>query len=136
MLAAEGYIRTGNINAAAAKIDLTRVGNGGLPKLSGVVTTATQAVPGGASCVPQVPTGTGTVACGNLLEAMKYEKRIETMYSGFGRFWIDSRGWGDLVEGTALEFPVPYQEMQARQHPYYLLGSGFGSAAAKGIYGF
>jgi hypothetical protein len=48
---------------------------------------------------------------------MKYEKRIETMYSGFGRFWIDSRGWGDLVEGTALEFPVPYQEMQARQHP-------------------
>jgi len=136
LLAAEGYIRTGNINAAAAKIDLTRVGNGGLPKLSGVVTTATQAVPGGASCVPQVPTGTGTVACGNLLEAMKYEKRIETMYSGFGRFWIDSRGWGDLVEGTALEFPVPYQEMQARQHPYYLLGSGFGSAAAKGIYGF
>jgi hypothetical protein len=136
LLAAEGYIRTGNINAAAAKIDLTRVGNGGLPKLSGVVTTATQAVPGGASCVPQVPTGTGTVACGNLMEAMKYEKRIETMYSGFGRFWIDSRGWGDLVEGTALEFPVPYQEMQARQHPYYLLGSGFGSAAAKGVYGF
>ena len=136
LLAAEGYIRTGNINAAAAKIDLTRVANGGLPKLSGVITTATQAVPGGTSCVPQVPTGTGTVACGNLMEAMKYEKRIETMYSGFGRFWIDSRGWGDLVEGTPLEFPVPYQEMQARQQPFYLLGPGFGSAAAKGVYGF
>ena len=136
LLAAEGYIRTGNINAAAAKIDLTRVANGGLPKLSGVITTATQVVPGGTSCVPQVPTGTGTVACGNLMEAMKYEKRIETMYSGFGRFWIDSRGWGDLVEGTPLEFPVPYQEMQARQQPFYLLGPGFGSAAAKGVYGF
>ncbi len=136
LLAAEGYLRTGNIAKAAEKIDLTRVGIGGLPALSGAITSATQAVPGGASCVPQVPTGTGTVACGTIFEAMKYEKRIETMFSGFGRFWIDSRGWGDLVEGTPLEFPVPYQEMQARQQPFYLLGPGFGSAAAKGVYGF
>jgi hypothetical protein len=67
---------------------------------------------------------------------MKYEKRIENTYASFGRFWIDSRGWGDLVEGTPLEFPVPYQEMQTRQQPFYLLGPGFGSAAAKGAYGF
>ena len=52
---------------------------------------------GRSECVPQVPTGNGTVACGNIMEAMKYEKRIETTYSGFGRFWIDGRGWGDLV---------------------------------------
>jgi hypothetical protein len=136
LLAAEGYIRTGNIAAAAAKIDLTRVANGGLPALTGAVTTATQGAPGGASCVPQAPTGTGTVTCGNIMEAMKYEKRIETMFSGFGSFWINGRGWGDIVEGTPLEFPVPYQEMQARQKPYYLLGPGFGSAAAKGVYGF
>ena len=93
-------------------------------------------VPGGASCVPQVPQGHGTVACGTILEAMKYEKRIETTYSAFGRFWIDGRGWGDLIAGTALEFPVPYQEMQTRLKPYYLLGAGFGSAAATGTYGF
>ena len=136
LLAAEGYIRTGNINAAAAKIDLSRVANGGLPALSGVVTSTTQAVPGGASCVPQVPTGSGSVVCGNIFEAMKYEKRVENTYAGFGRFWIDGRGWGDLVEGTPLEFPVPYQEMQTRQKPFYLLGSGFGSAAPKGVYGF
>jgi len=135
LLAAEGYLRTGNIAKAAEKIDLTRVGIGGLPALSGAITSATQAVPGGANCVPQVPTGS-TVACGNIFEAMKYEKRMETMFSGFGRFWIDGRGWGDLVEGTPLEFPVPYQEMQSRQLPYYLLGPGFGSAAAKGVYGF
>src|SRR5262249_44455396 len=135
--AAEGYIRTSNFAAAAAKIDLTRVANGGLPALSGVVTNDTQQVPGGlASCVPQVPTGTGTVSCGTLFEAMKYEKRVETTYSAFGRFWIDSRGWGDLVTGTALEFPVPYQELQTRVKPFYLLGAGFGSAAAKGVYGF
>jgi hypothetical protein len=136
LLAAEGYIRTGNIAAAAAKIDLSRVANGGLPALSGVITSATQPVPGGAQCVPQVPTGSGTVACGNIFEAMKYEKRIENTYASFGRFWIDGRGWGDLVEGTPLEFPVPYQEMQTRQKPFYLLGPGFGSAAAKGTYGF
>lgn len=136
MLAAEGYIRTGNYAAAAAKIDLTRVANGGLPALSGVVTTGTQQVPGGTSCVPQVPQGDGTVACGTIMEAMKYEKRIETTYTGFGRFWIDGRGWGDLVTGTALEFPVPYQEMQTRQEKFYLLGAGFGSAATKGVYGF
>jgi hypothetical protein len=136
LLAAEGYIRTGKIAEAAAKIDLTRVANGGLPALSGVVTTATQAVPGGTSCVPLVPNGSGGVSCGNIFEAMKYEKRIENMYASFGKFWLDSRGWGDLVEGTALEFPVPYQEMQSRQKPYYLLGNGFGSAAPKGVYGF
>ena len=79
---------------------------------------------------------TVSCACGNIMEAMKYEKRMETMFSAFGRFWIDGRGWGDLIEGTPLEFPVPYQEMQARQKPFYLLGPGFGSAAAKGVYGF
>jgi hypothetical protein len=136
LLAAEGYTRTGKISEAAAKIDLSRVANGGLPALSGVVTSATQPVPGGTNCVPQVPTPSGTVACGNILEAMKYEKRIENTYASFGRFWIDGRGWGDLPEGTPLEFPVPYQEMQTRQKPYYLLGPGFGSAAAKGTYGF
>ena len=136
LLAAEAYIRLGKIAEAAAKIDLSRVANGGLPALTGVITSATQPVPGGASCVPQVPTPSGTVACGNIMEAMKYEKRVENTYASFGRFWIDGRGWGDLVEGTPLEFPVPYQEMQTRQKPFYLLGPGFGSAAAKGTYGF
>jgi len=135
LLAAEAYIRTGDFAKAAAKIDLTRVANGGLPALSGVITSATQQVPGGASCVPQVPIN-GSVSCGTILEAMKYEKRMETAYSSFGRWWIDSRGWGDLIEGTAYEYPVPYQEMQSRQRPYYNLGGGFGSSAAKGTYGF
>ncbi|MDB4874869.1 MAG: hypothetical protein JWM41_1315 [Gemmatimonadetes bacterium] len=135
LLAAEAYLRTGNIAAAAAKIDITRVGNGGLPALSGTVTSATQVVPGGASCVPQVPNG-ATVSCGTLLEALKYEKRMETALSSFGRWWIDSRGWGDLITNTVLEYPVPYQEMQARQKVSYNLGGGSASSAAKGTYGF
>lgn len=134
LLAAEAYIRTGNAAKAAAKIDLSRVPNG-LPALSGVVTSLTQAVPGGRACVPQVPSG-ATVSCGNLLEAMKYEKRMETAFTSFGRWWTDGRGWGDLPENTAYEYPVPYEEMQARQHPSYNLGGGTGSNAAKGTYGF
>jgi hypothetical protein len=135
LLAAEAYIRTGDIAKAAAKIDLTRVTNGGLPALTNVVTSATDPVPGGSACVPQVPNA-GTVSCGTILEAMKYEKRIETALSSFGRWWIDGRGWGDLIEGTAFEYPVPYQEMQARKTKFYPLGGGFGSSAGKSTYGF
>ena len=102
---------------------------------AGVITSATQVVPGGTTCVPQVPSGT-TVSCGTILEALKYEKRMETAYSSFGRWWIDGRGWGDLIEASALEYPVPYQEMQSRQKSSYNLGGGFGSSAAKGTYGF
>ena len=140
LLAAEGYIRTGNIAAAAAKIDISRVARGGLPALTGVVTTASDPVPGGASCVPRVPVGPNftSTACGNIMEAMKWEKRMETAYTSFARWWIDGRGWGDLVEGTALEYPVPFQEMNARGgRPSYPLGGGGGnSAAPKGTYGF
>jgi hypothetical protein len=135
LLAAEAYLRTGDVAKAAAKIDLSRVA-AGLPKVSGVVTTATQQVPGGKACVPLVPSPTGDTACGNLMEAMKYEKRMETAFTSFGRWWIDGRGWGDLPENTAYEYPVPYQEMQARQKASYNLGGGTGSNAAKGTYGF
>lgn len=113
MLAAEGYIRTGNIGAAAALIDETRTA-AGLPALTGVVTTATQAVPGGASCVPRVPAQTGPTACGTILEAMKWEKRLENAYTSYGAWFFDARGWGDLVVGTPLYWPVPSQEANAR----------------------
>jgi len=35
-----------------------------------------------------------------------------------------------------VEFPVPYQELGARQLPYYNLGGGLRSSASKGTYGF
>src|SRR5206468_5791481 len=56
LLAAEGYIRTGNIAAAVARIDSSRTTNGGLPSLAtaGIADTVT-AIPGGVSCVPRVP---------------------------------------------------------------------------------
>jgi hypothetical protein len=133
LLAAEAMIRKGQIAGAAALIDKYRVPNG-LPALSGVVTTATQAVPGGNACVPRVPQAPGftTLACGNIMEAMKWEKRMETMLNGYAVWYLDSRGWGDLAVDTPLDYPVPYQEMDARGLPFYNSQRG----AAAGTYGF
>jgi hypothetical protein len=136
MLAAEGYIRTGNIPAAAALIDRTRTA-AGLPALTGAVTTATQPVPGGAECVPRVPQGTGPTACGNILEAMKWEKRLETAYTSYGSWFFDSRGWGDLVIGTPIHMPVPAQEANARGfQPYNMGGEGRPGGAETNTYGY
>ena len=140
LLAAEGYIRKGNFAKAAEKIDITRNGRAGLPKLAGVLTNGTDPVPGGTSCVPRVPVplagGGYDTVCGNMWEAMKYEKRMETGYTSYGRWWFDSRRWGDLVENSPTEYPVPYQEMNARQKTPYSLGGGLASSAARGTYGF
>jgi hypothetical protein len=138
LLAAEGYLRKGDIASAAKLIDNSRVSKGKLPPLTGAVATATDPVPGGNACVPRVPTGpNGPTVCGNIMEALKYEYRVETYFTGYGQWFQAERGWGDLVEGTPLEFPVPYQEMQVRLKQYYNLGGvGGPSAAAKGTYGY
>jgi len=101
--------------------------------------TMTATVPGKSNCVPRIPVGPSfnTTACGNIWEAMKYEKRMETAFTGYGQWFFDSRGWGDLVKDTPLEMPVPWQEMDSRSHPFYALGGAAGaSAAAAGTYGF
>ena len=133
MLAAEGYLRTNRIPQAAALIDKTRI-RAGLASVAGI-TSLTQQVPGGNACVPRVPQPPSftTTACGTIFEAMKWEKRIETSFTGYAQWYMDSRGWGDLVEGTVLEWAVPWQELYARlnQNLYFAT-----ARAAKGTYGF
>lgn len=134
MLAAEGYIRTNQLQQAITLINASRARNG----LDAIPTSiASASVPystNKSTCVPQVPVGPNftSTACGSVLEAMKWEKRMETAFTGYMVWFTDSRGWGDLVEGTTVEWPVPYQEMQARQSPYY---NGT-NRAPKGTYGF
>src|SRR5690606_20992733 len=79
LLEAEGQYRKGNFAAAAALINNTRVAKGGLPAITAF--DATSPVPGGDACVPKVPVGPSytTIACGNMLEALKWEKRVETI---------------------------------------------------------
>ncbi|MGE0441020.1 MAG: hypothetical protein AB7L66_16125 [Gemmatimonadales bacterium] len=141
LLEAEGQYRKGNFAAAAALINKTRTAKGGLPAITAF--DATSPVPGGDACVPKVPVGPSysTIACGNMLEALKWEKRIETIQSHFLAWFLDSRGWGDLPEGTGVHWPVPYQDLQARGRTgsaiYSTGGTGGNSgAAAKGTYGW
>jgi len=133
LLAAEAYLRTNDIPKAIAKINIWRT-RAGLPALTG--TSINDIVPGGASCVPRVPTGPNytSTACGNLLEAMKWEKRMELAYNYMGAWYFDSRGWGDLVKDTPLMYPVPVQELDARLKGYYNLGGGGPASAALGTY--
>jgi hypothetical protein len=123
MLLAEGLIRLGRDVEAVPYINRTRVANG-LPAFDPTATAATPAPiqPGGGpnSCVPRTPTGAGgAVVCGTLFEAMKWEKRMESIFSGYAQWYIDSRGWNDLPDKSSTMWPVPYQEMDSRLEPYY-----------------
>ena len=132
MLAAEGYIRQGNLAAAQALIDITRIRNG----LGSVGVPANKDAPysTAANCVPRVPQAPNytSTACGSIWEAMKYEKRMETAMTGYLTWYTDNRGWGDLVTGTPVEWAVPYQEMQSRFQTWHASSN----QAAKGTYGF
>jgi hypothetical protein len=139
LLAAEGYLRRPPIDVAAAivRIDSSRVLVGALPSLAALIDTVT-AVPGGNACVPKVPVGPDftTVRCGYLWDALKWEFRMETAYIGYGNWFFAARGWGDLPEGTAVQWPVPFNEMDARRQPFYGFGGvGGPSGAGPGNYG-
>ena len=141
LLAAEGYIRTGNVAAAAARIDSSRTTNGGLPSILAFTDTVAL-LPGGVSCVPRVPDPAAVAGpykatkCGNLWDALKWEYRMETVFTGYGMWYFAGRGWGDLPEGTPLYWPVPNQEMDTRFEAFYPVGGvGKPGGAGPGNYG-
>ena len=113
MLRAEALLAPGAQNNPATAMALvnTQRATAGLPPFA----TPGSLAPGTTGCVPRLPDNT----CGTLREAMKYEKRMETQLTGYMQWFLDSRGWGDLPLGTSLHWPVPYQEMDARNLPFY-----------------
>lgn len=136
LLEAEGHIRKGEYAEAAALINKTRVANGGLPPITAF--DGTSPVPGDANCVPKVPTALqGPLACGNMMEALKWEKRLETENTHWLAWYLDSRGWGDLPEGTPLYWATPFADLQVRNKPVYSVGGPNPiGGAAKGTYGW
>ena len=139
MLEAEGHIRANAFGAAATLINATRVANGGLPAVTGTADGGLA----GATCVPKRPsnaaaTGGATVGCGDLMEAMKWEKRLETLQTHFSGWFLDSRGWGDLPQGTPTHWAPPYQDLQARRSAIYSIGPGTaaGGGAGPSTYGW
>lgn len=130
MLQAEAELRRtgGNATTAMTLVNTSRVANN-LPAFTDPAGTA----PGGQACVPRLPNN----SCGSLLEALKYEKRMETQLTGYMQWFLDSRRWGDLVVGTALHWAVPFQEMDTRNLQFYDMPSaGTLPGAAAGTYGF
>jgi hypothetical protein len=136
MLAAEGYLRTGQFAQAVTLINKyhTRAGLTAIGAVSAITDQVPSSSPTANDCVPRVPQPPtyNTTACGSVFEAMKWEKRVETSMIGYGQWYIDSRGWGDLTQGTALEWPVPYQELFARGRASYTTSA----RAPVGTYGF
>lgn len=104
LLKAEAMYRGGNLAGAADLINVSRTAAG---------LNATDASGTNTSCVPKLP----NEQCGNLLEMLKWEKRMETVWSGpaLSGWYFDGRGWGDLFANSPLQFPVPCQELQVLQ---------------------
>lgn len=50
---------------------------------------------------------------------LKHEKRIESMGTAGGLAFFDRRGWGDLVDGTVEDLPIPGEELQILQEALY-----------------
>ncbi len=125
-LKAEAAYRAGTMQPVADFVNATRTTHGLL---------ATDAAGTNTNCVPRLPNGT----CGNLWEMFKWEKRLETQFAGPLRigWYFDGRGWGDLMGGTILQFPVPYREIQLlSQSPYNYGGVGGAYGAPVGTYGY
>jgi hypothetical protein len=128
MLLAEAYIRTSQPALAYPLINATRVTYGGLAPVAGTGAVPYDDAPTNTRCTPRVisPFPSGTWQCGDLMEAMKWEKRMETYHTAFGLSWYDDRGWGDLVSGTITMLPVPGQELLLLLEEIYTFGGSPG----------
>lgn len=110
LLRAEALLASGDAAGAAAIVDVTRTAHG--LDASG---------DGNGECVPMLPDG----SCGDLMEMLKWEKRLETRGQGglFRISWYwDARRWGDHYLGTPLQFPIPVSDLQTLQMPSYTFG--------------
>lgn len=112
---AEALYRVGRKAEAAALINPTRVAAGLKP-------VGENGPPAGGDCVPRKDDG----ACGDLFDAIQYEKRIDLFPTFAEISWYDARGWGKLIPGTPYHLPVSGRELITRNLPYYTYG-GVGS---------
>ncbi len=127
-LIAEADYRSGDLTSAMEMVNKYRVNSGGLPPFN----SPSGVAPGGRRCVPQNPDG----SCGDLWAALKYEKQIEVhAYGVSNSHFVDDRGWGDLVEGTWEQLPIPGSELLLLGLANYTCpcrGDGGGAANADG----
>lgn len=108
---AEALMRLNRGAEAAALINPTRVAAGLQP-------VTASGPPAGRDCVPRKDDGT----CGDLFDAIQYEKRMELFPSSAEINYLDARGWGRLLPGTPLHIPVVGRELITRRFDFYTFG--------------
>lgn len=124
-IAAEANYRLGNMAAAMETVNKYRTMNGQLPPF----TDPNGPAPGGDRCVPKMNDG----SCGDLWEALKYEKRIEVFHYGMATEYMDDRGWGDMVTNSWTQLPVPGSELELLLLEIYTFGGPGGDSSAPDI---
>jgi hypothetical protein len=88
------------------------------------ITTAGAPLVNGA-CVPRRKNG----ACGDVMDALVWERKMELMGLDPIRTWADHRGLGLLEPGTLLHWPIPGRYLASLLMPIYTDG-GVGNAGA------
>lgn len=120
---AEGLLRTGGSAATVAQlINNTRVANGELPP-------ATASTPAG-SVADGRWTNTQIHINGSLWGYLMHEFRMETMATAGALAYATDRGWGDLVQGTPIHYPVPGAELETLALDNYTFGGVGGPGGA------
>jgi hypothetical protein len=129
LLKAEALIRLGRVAEALPLVNRTRTRTQriGTVDYPGLPAVTAEGVPQAADCVPKMPSG----ACGNLMEALMYERMIETYAQDAIMAYMDSRGWGRLPTGTFLHLPVPGTELLSLGFELYSFGGVGGPGAAR-----
>ena len=120
MLRAEALLHTGGSKQTVADlINKTRVANGELP--AATANNATGSINDGHTLADNA----------SLWALMKYEKLFECFQTSGGLAFYDKRGWGDLVSGTLIHFPVPGSELETLALDNYTFGGGGAGSAPK-----
>lgn len=127
MLKAEGLLRIGgDLQLVADLINKTRVSRGGMNPAAG------------SDLAGSPEDSQSHLDAASLWSKLKHEKRIETYATAAGLAYFDDRGWGDLVSGTPIHFPVPALELDLLFEAHYTFGGvgGVGGAPKRGLTGF
>lgn len=70
----------------------------------------------------------------SLWSKLKHEKFIENFCVTAGTGYFERRGWGELIPGTPLHWPVPGRELQVLIEEIYTHGGDTGDVASKVIF--
>ncbi|MES2523117.1 MAG: hypothetical protein V4617_10490 [Gemmatimonadota bacterium] len=118
---AEALYRLGRTSEVPALLNPTRVAAGLQP-------VTASGPPAGGSCVPRRNDG----SCGDLFDALQYEKRMVMFATDAEVAYYDQRGWGKLLVGTPLELPVSGRDLTFYGLPIYTFGGVAGNGAPPG----